>query len=150
MANLTQIQIPSTNQPVDYDILNTIVSTVNSLSTAVTKSISNSDSSIFGAQVASNIIKIIATTNNPVSETEAKVDTISTIQISFGTNTFSSVPFVTVTPRASNSTNFAACSYFISNLTATGCTINVKWISAKKPVNMWFDVLAIGVPVVAV
>jgi hypothetical protein len=144
MANLNQISIPSTNQPIDYDMLNTIVSTINNLVTSVSENIANSDSTIFGTPVASNKVKVLAQSYQ-VSENNSKVDTISTIQVSFGQATFKVAPFVTVTPKSANSTNFAACSYFISNLTSTGCTINIKFAVATK-IAMSFDVLAIGVP----
>jgi len=143
---MTNIPIPSTNQPIDYDFLNTIVQTINYLSDANAIDNATSISAIFNQTVASNKVKVLALTNNVVSETKSQPNVMATVQISFGSTTFKGNPFVVATPRAVNSANFAGCSYFISNLSSSGCTINIKWLVEKSSINMFFDVLAIGVP----
>lgn len=140
---MTTIDMPGTNQPIDYDFIDRLVTQVNSHDNTLSQTSTNAISSILNQSVVSNKLKtyaieiIIPTT---LSKTNTTVALPSPSFVGF-----SNSPIVIATAKAKNTTSAAGCAIIISNVTATTCDINVRWLEDKTSgVEMSVNLLAIG------
>jgi hypothetical protein len=140
---MTTVQMPGTNQPIDYDFINQLVTQVNYHDGFISQTSTNGTSSILKQSVISNKLKTHAEEIS-IPATSAEVST--TVAVPSPTfSGFSNTPIVIVTAKAKNTTSAAGCTILVSNVTATTCDINVRWLEKKASgVEMSINLLAIG------
>jgi len=138
------IQMPGTNQPVDYDFINQLVNVVNNHTTSLNLTAATSSSSIIGESVLSNKLKTYGINNLKIPATSSTVNTsVSVSSAKF--DGFSNTPIIIATPTATSTASGVGCTIIISNVTASSCDITVRWLETKASgVDMYVNLLAIG------
>ena len=135
--------MPGTNQPIDYDFINQLVTQVNSHDNTLSQTSTNATSSILNQSVVSNKLKTYAIEIS-IPATSAEVNTTIAVPSPSFVG-FSNTPIIVATAKSKNTTSAAGCTIIISNVTATTCDINVRWLEKKTSgVDMSINLLAIG------
>jgi len=137
------IQMPGTNQPVDYDFINQLVNVVNDHTTSLNLTAATSNSSIIGQSVLSNKLKTYGI-ELAIPATSSTINTYVSVP-SPKFDGFSNTPIITATAKSKTSTSGVGCTILISNVTANTCDITVRWLETKTSgVDMSINLIAIG------
>ena len=141
---MTTVQMPGTNQPIDYDFINQLVTQVNSHDNFISQTSTNVTSKIFKKDVVASKLKIYADSFS-ISPTGNKVTANTQTLVATETlSGFSSTPLIIATATSENSTSSAGCTVIVSNVTKEKYEIYVRWLETKSNVQMSVNVLAIG------
>lgn len=133
------IQIPSQNQPIDYDFINTIATEFNKLDQYVSNLVYNTQSSIDGSSMTPNDVVIWAD-NIEIDNTTGTAKAINK-QVVFNGVSFKNPPIVTATCTTQISgTTITLTAYDIKT---GGCQINA--IFESKPSTTALPKLAINI-----
>ena len=138
----SQLQIPGTNQPIDYDFINQLVQVVNNHTTSLNLTSATAMSEIFKNDTLSNKLKTIALELTIPANSSTTSDTVNVPSPNF--TGFSNTPVITATAKSTSTASAAGCTILISNVTASGCDINVRWLEDKSGVDMSINLIAIG------
>jgi len=140
---MSTIQMPGTNQPIDYDFINQLVNQVNLHDASLALTSTNATSTILEQTNISNKLKTFAT-NVSIPATSCTTGTTTFVPTPAFAG-FSNTPIVVATASTKDSSAAAGCTIFISEVTATGCVVNIRWLETKTSgVQMSINLLAIG------
>lgn len=134
------LPIPTANQPIDYNFINTLVNEFNAISTEVAALNKNSTSRINGKTINQSSIVVFGADVQVLAP--GTTATYSETTVSFEGMSFNTIPVVTATAKTDfNSITF---SIGVSNVTKSGCKLSVTWGPKRPETPMTVSVLAIG------
>ena len=141
---MTTVQMPSTNQPIDYDFINQLVNQVNSHDNFISQTSTNVTSSILGGDIVSSKLKFYAVQLSIPSDGKAVANTTVSVPTA-GLTGFLNPPIIVATANSKDSASLAGCTVIVSNVTASNYNLSVRWLESKASgVDMFINVLAIG------
>lgn len=144
---MAQLPLPQKGQPITHGDLETIVSTVNDLSTKMSSAVSQSSFvGKTGAKYSQKISEMIVSSAYQdviVNSTEAKPQTFT---VQFGLS-FKVPPVVTITPQALNSTTSSKSAIVvITSISQSAVSGVVRFTDTGGQVSVGVNVIAFGVP----
>jgi hypothetical protein len=147
---MSRIPLPERGQPLDLSYMYSIVEAINSLaseSAAITQKNNFVLKGITGNRQTQKILnsQVIASYFDIVQATAVTAGTLRTEKIIFDP-VFSAPPIVTATiVNTSNTTSSTNTTVTVSNVTASGCTLNIRFNSAGQA-SLGVNVIAVGLP----
>lgn len=134
------LPLPTANQPIDYDFINTITKEINKISEKVSSLNQSSQSLINGKQVVQSDVVIFGT-EVQIPKPSTTQD-FSEIRIAFTGVSFKDAPIVTSTAKtAAKNLNFTIA---VESVSSKACNLNIIWGTNKPSTSITISVLAIG------
>jgi hypothetical protein len=134
------LPLPTANQPIDYDFINTLINEVNKISQDVSSLNQSSKSSIKGNQIRqSDMVFFGVEVQIPKP---AATETYSEVRVPFEGVSFRDAPIVTSTAKtAANNLNFTIT---VDSVSSKACNLNIIWGTVKPSTTITISVLAAG------
>lgn len=133
------LPIPSQNQPIDYDFINTIATEFNNMEKKVSSLVYNTQTSIDGKTMTPNDVVFWADTIE--IENPSGTSKYITAQVVFSGVSFKNPPIVTATPATQLSGTTVTLTIY--DISTAGCRINA--VFASTPTTAALPKLAINV-----
>jgi hypothetical protein len=134
------LPLPTANQPIDYDFINTLINEVNKISQDVSSLNQSSKSSIKGNQIRqSDMVFFGVEVQIPKPAQNVKY---SEVRIPFDGVSFRDAPIVTSTAKtAAKTLNFTIS---VESVSSKACNLNIIWAASPPEGTITISVLAAG------